>query len=119
METLHKYVKDEFFELPESQWSLAMVIDFIHNAANLDTDVHENIKDVNSDDLLEIIADFSFSDTHREVMSIQQAMILNAKEEIKSIIEDLDEPEEDEESDFERRQEWERSELKSMNRGGV
>ena len=86
MQTLESYVKREFYELVESQWSDSVVEKFILAAANLDTDVHEDIKNIDTDDLMDYIADFDKSKIDWYVAGIQRTLIYRAKQEIKIIL---------------------------------
>lgn len=95
------YVKKEFFELPECDWDDDMIVEFIHIAAKLDTDVHEAIKDVDFDDLNDSM--FDEKAFNYEVFIIKKLMKLNAKAEIKELLKEIAEDErvrlEDAESD--------------------
>ena len=119
MPTLKDYVKSEFFELPSHHWTNLMLQQFIQESIKKDTDVFEAIKHIDFDDLHQHIAEFSSSQINSEVLSIQGLMLSKAKDEIQSIIDEIQGDCDDFESDAELSREFERTELKSMGRYGV
>jgi len=117
MSELQDYVKAEFFELPENQWSGLMIKDFILKSISLDTDVYEAIINIDHADLYQHIAEFDQQNVLRELDEIQDAMLVNAKAEINQIIEDIEADEncDDCESSSELRQEFDATESRAIN----
>lgn len=89
METIKSYVKKEFFELHEDDWDRDMLISFIQKAANLDTNIHDEIKYIETDDLVEKIADFDREEYQKEIEDIQSLLISRAKEAVAEIISEI------------------------------
>lgn len=116
MESLKEYVRAEFFELSQDKWSDSIVKEFIQTAANRDTDVHEAIKNVDTDDLIEIIAGFDLSYLQKEIMGIQSLMVIYAKAEIQTIIDDIQYAFDQEETESQLRRDFERAEGAAINR---
>ena len=118
MDSIKEYVISEFWETNPRYWSDSMIHKFIQASISLDTDVYEAITDIDTDDLKQYLAEFGSHNIEREVISIQAAMIVNAKEQINEIIKEIsdDLENEDYESDAELRAEFERTELKAMGR---
>ena len=91
MSKLKDYVKGNFHEVNEKDWTKAEVIEFINSASNLDSDVYESIIDIDYDDLIHNIAGFDSLYVEREVISIQVSMYINAKEQINELLGEIEE----------------------------
>jgi hypothetical protein len=113
---LKEYVKQEFFDLPEKHWSNSMVIGFIIKAISLDTNVYESIVDISKADLYQHMAEFDDIEIEREQKEIQKAFLSNAKDEIKTIIEDIQYVFDQEETESQLRRDFERVEGAAINR---
>ena len=121
---LKEYVKQEFLDLPEKHWSNSMVIGFIIKAIEHDTDVYEAITGISHADLYQHIAEEDevikdkndLTETARECAEIKKAMIINAKNEINIIIEDIQYAFDQEETESQLRRDFERVEGAAINR---
>ena len=89
MSELQEYVKVELFGLTEDQWSDSDVLAFIEKSINLDSDVYDAIIDIDKADLYQHIAESDEDNVNREVIQIKKTMIVNAKEQIHVIFEDI------------------------------
>jgi len=96
---LKEYVKQEFLDLPVKLWPDVMVIEFIIKTIELDTDVYDSIVNIDHADLYQHMAENANYKTQREINEIKNAMIVNAKNQISLIIEEIEEDLEGEETD--------------------
>ena len=113
---LKDYVQVQFFGLPEIHWTDEDVRSFIERAISLDTDVYEAIINVSHKDLYLHMAEDDEVNEVREIAEIKKTFIINAKEEIKSLIEDIQYVFDQEETEFELRRDFERVEGAAINR---
>jgi len=87
---LKEYVNQEFLDLPEKLWAGSMVIGFIIKAIEHDSDVYDEIVDISKADLYQHMAEFDDVEIERERKEIQKAFLVNAKNQINLIIEDIE-----------------------------
>ena len=113
---LKDYVQVQFYELPEIRWTDEDVMAFIARAISLDTDVYEAIINVSHKDLYLHIAESDKVNEIDEIAEIKKTFIINAKEEIKSLIEDIQYIFDQEETEAELRRDFERVEGAAINR---
>lgn len=118
---LKEYVKQEFLDLPEKLWTNSMVIGFIIKSIENDSDVYDAIVDISKADLYQHIAEddvegLEIVNSLKEMMEIKKAMIVNAKNEIKTIIEDIQYVFDQEETEGQLRRDFERVEGAALNR---
>lgn len=116
MNTLKEYVQAGFFELAQNQWTDKMVEEFIQAAANRDTDIHEDIKNIDTDDLIEYIASFDKREVYSEIAGIQRTLIVRAKEEIGILIDEIQYSFDQEDTESQLRSDFERVEGAAINR---
>ena len=113
---LKDYVQVQFYELPEIRWTDEDVMAFIARAISLDTDVYEAIINVSHKDLYLHMAESDKVNEIDEIAEIKKTFIINAKEEIKSLIEDIQYIFDQEETEAELRRDFERVEGAAINR---
>lgn len=113
---LKEYVKQEFLDLPEKLWYSAAVIGFIIKAIEHNTDVYDAIVDIDHAALYQYMAENENYNTQREMNGIKSAMLVNAKNQISLILEEIEEDLEcDVENPEEMRQEFEATEARAIN----
>ncbi len=88
---LKAYVKQEFYGLVEQEWSDSMVEKFIIQSIEKDTSVNELINDIDYEGLEELLGDRNVDAVMIEVLNIMAVQIINAKEQIRILIGDIDE----------------------------
>ena len=88
---LKAYVKQEFYGLVEKEWSDSMVEKFIIQSIEKDTSVNELINDIDYEGLEELLGDRNVDAVMIEVLNIMAVQIINAKEQIRILIGDIDE----------------------------
>jgi hypothetical protein len=87
---LTEYVKAEFYQTSQMYWTDEDINKFMDKAAEYDHECVGYIKEVNTNDLMELIYQGEFDLAKDEIVSIRRTMIFKAKREISVICDNIE-----------------------------
>ena len=87
---LTEYVKEEFYQTSQMYWTSEDVNKFMDKAEEYDHECSEEIKEVDHDDLMEMIYEGNFDAALEVAESMRKTMIFNAKQQIAIICDNIE-----------------------------